>query len=188
MKISEEIDSWTRGAKCGIGKYNGYALYPLRFFVNITSHIEWYLSRGVDIKVVLSMRDRSISSRGKLKGHCHLADVARREDEVALDLMAEAIQKYGSSKDRVNTVSYEGLMGMQQSYLFEVYAQLGIQSTHIPSFYDGNEKYVTNANLGKEELDLEQQQQQQQIILDSRPPKPQKYRPPPTRASLLPKS
>ena len=38
-------------------------------------------------------------------------------------------------------------MGMQESYLFELYAQLGIQSTYIPSFYDGNEKYVTNANL-----------------------------------------
>ena len=87
VQISEENDSWTCGAKCGIVKYNGYALYPQRFFVNITSHIEWYLSRGVDIKVVLSMRDRSVSSRGKLKGHCLLADVARREDEVeSLDL------------------------------------------------------------------------------------------------------
>eukprot|EP00571_Detonula_confervacea_P007267 CAMPEP_0172330628 /NCGR_PEP_ID=MMETSP1058-20130122/61502_1 /TAXON_ID=83371 /ORGANISM="Detonula confervacea, Strain CCMP 353" /LENGTH=459 /DNA_ID=CAMNT_0013047851 /DNA_START=283 /DNA_END=1661 /DNA_ORIENTATION=+ len=109
------------GAKCGTGKYDGYALYPQRFSVNITSHIEWYLSRGVDIKVILSMRDRTISSRGKLKGHCHLADVGKREDEVALSLMADAIEKYGkrgsrrgslaedvNGKERVIAVSYEG--------------------------------------------------------------------------------
>ena len=37
-KISEENvkGNWTCGALCGKGKYNGFALYPQRFSVNIT--------------------------------------------------------------------------------------------------------------------------------------------------------
>ena len=73
--------------------------------MNISSHIEWYLSRGVDIKVILSMRDRHISSKGKLKSHCHLVDVGRREDEVALSLMTEAIEKYGARSSRRGTLT-----------------------------------------------------------------------------------
>ena len=47
--LAENTRSWTCGAECGKGLYSGLALYPKRFFVNITSHYEWYLSRGVDI-------------------------------------------------------------------------------------------------------------------------------------------
>ena len=47
VHITENSTSWTCGARCGTDEYNGYALYPNRFFVNITSHIEWYKSRGV---------------------------------------------------------------------------------------------------------------------------------------------
>ena len=157
VKISEEDGNC--GAKCGTGEYNGFALYPQRFSVNISSHIEWYLSRGVDIKVILSMRDRHISSKGKLKSHCHLVDVGRREDEVALSLMTEAIEKYGarssrrgtltedkSKKERVIAVSYEGMMAMEEAYLFSLYKELGINSTYHPLFVDGNEKYTTDAN------------------------------------------
>ena len=39
-------------------------------------------------------------------------------------------------------VSSEGLMHFKQSYLFEIYRSLGIESTHIPDFVDENSMYV----------------------------------------------
>ena len=143
--ISEKKDGWSCGATCGVGKYSGYALYPLRFFVNITSHIEWYLKRGVDIKVVLSLRDRTISKRGK-KGHCKLPNIGTKEDDLALRLMSDAIRAYGLEPGggRVLTVSYEGLMELKSIYLHDLYHDLGISSssTHIPLFKDGNVKHI----------------------------------------------
>lgn len=153
--ISEESEL-SCGAKCGVGDFHGYALYPRRFSINITKHIEWYLHRGVDVHVILSIRDRSISKRGKEKLHCEIEDVAEREDDVAIQLMTEGLEQYGpygsKEKDRVIVSSYEALMTMKDDYLFGLYKQLQINSTYAPSFVDGNEKYVTDANaanLGK---------------------------------------
>ncbi len=145
-----EHDNSSCGAKCGTGVFNGYALYPKRFSVNITSHIEWYLQRGVAMTVILSSRDRSISVRGKEKNHCSIKNIRRREDEVAIELMNEALEKYGAfgsiKRGLVIVSSYEALMSMKDEYLFGLYKQLGINSTYVPSFADGNEKYVTDAN------------------------------------------
>ena len=146
--ISEQSNS-SCGAKCGAGNYSGYALYPKRFFVNITSHIEWYLQRGVDVTVILSTRDRSISRRGKEKVHCKRQNFAQREDELAIELMKEGLRKYGAfgsiGRDRVIVSSYEALMSMKEEYLFGLYKQLGMNSTYVPSFADGNKKYVADA-------------------------------------------
>lgn len=147
--ISEHSNS-SCGAKCGTGVFNGYALYPKRFSVNITSQIEWYLQRGVDVTVILSTRDRSISARSKEKNHCNIEKLRRREDEVAIELMNEALEKYGAfgsiKRGLVIVSSYEALMSMKDAYLFGLYKQLGINSTYVPSYSDGNEKYVTDAN------------------------------------------
>jgi hypothetical protein len=89
------------------------------------SHIEWYLARGVDITVVISMRDRSISRAAKYKEHCHVEAAANKENEMALLLIDEAIKKYGTRGDgdaeRVITVSYEAMMQFRESYLFDLY-------------------------------------------------------------------
>jgi hypothetical protein len=145
-------DNWSCGAKCGSSPaYEGFALYPKRFSVNITSHIEWYLSRGVDITVIISVRDRTIHMKGKTN-HCPNESLRDREEEMALQLMKEAIEKYGKrgtkvgEKQRAIVVSYEGLMGIQEAYLLELYAQIGIDSTYAPLFKDGNAKYVTKQN------------------------------------------
>ena len=147
--ISEESNYC--GAKCGEGVFNGYALYPRRFSVNITSHIEWYLQRGVDVTVIMSVRDRSISERGKENLHCKVKNVRRREDEVALDLMTEGLEKYGLfgsiERNRVIVSSYEVLMSLKNEYLLYLYKQLRINSTYVPSYFDGNMKYVTDANM-----------------------------------------
>mmetsp|Transcript_16399 Transcript_16399/g.29734 ORF Transcript_16399/g.29734 Transcript_16399/m.29734 type:complete len:441 (+) Transcript_16399:2-1324(+) len=152
IHIAEDSTPWTCGAMCGRDQYNGYALYPERFFVNITSHIEWYLSRGVDITVVLPMRDHSISMKEKLKDDCLMDARAEKDNEMALAIKKEAYKKYGKhgsllksgDKERVIAVSYEGLLGLKEVYLFDLYHQLGINSTYSPAFIDDNAKYVTS--------------------------------------------
>jgi len=143
--------SWSCGSKCGLGLNAGYALYPRRFFVNISSHVEWYLSRGVDITAIVSVRDRSISHRGKMRVHCKNETVALNEESKARDIMREALKIYGNNgkygnKGRAMLVSYEGLMSLKDEYLFEVYNSLGIDSIYSPEFHDGNEKYVSKNN------------------------------------------
>jgi hypothetical protein len=124
-------NEYTCGAKCGTGPYNGFALYPKRFSVNITSHIEWYLRRGVNITVVLSVRDHTMSAKSKLNDHCRLFSVCVKEDEVAVQLMSEAIERYGKrggsegDKARVVVASYEGLMRFGKDYLFDLYKEIG---------------------------------------------------------------
>ena len=149
-EVSIFNESKSCGAKCGVGELNGYALYPRRFSVNITSHIDWYLQRGVDVTVIISTRDKSISMQGKKKNHCNFKDAREHEDEMALEIMREGLEKYGPfgsiEKDRVIVSPYEALMGLQNEYLFDLYKQLGIKSTYIPSYKDGNKKYVIDDN------------------------------------------
>ena len=61
--------------------------------------------------------------------------------------MSDALNMYGRrghSNDgvRVLTVSYEALMALRESYLFDTYKMLGVNSTYIPEFKDGNAKYI----------------------------------------------
>lgn len=144
VKISSATDEWTCGAKCGFGQYEGMALYPQRFSLNISSHLEWYSSRGVEVHVVLSVRDPSISHLGKMKDHCHLDGPGQKEGQAAIDLMQEAILK-GGTRGRVIVSSYEALMTFKEAYLFGLYRELGINSTFVPSFHGGNTKYIRRA-------------------------------------------
>lgn len=92
------------------------------------------------------MRDGTISKASKLRDHCGIPSHSQHEDETALTLMKESLQKYGKSNHngipRILTVSYEGLMQFQGVYLMDIYKQLGISSSYLPAFEDGNEKYV----------------------------------------------
>ena len=128
----------------GFGQYEGMALYPHRFSLNISSHIEWYSSRGVEVHVVMSIRDPSISHLGKMRDHCHLDGPGQKEGQVAIDLMQEALSKAGT-RGRVIVSSYEALMTFKEAHLFGLYRELGIESTYIPSFHGGNTKYITRA-------------------------------------------
>ena len=75
------------------------------------------------------MRDRSISRAAKHREHCRFPRVAEKEDNVALSLINSAIEKYGirgnGDEERVVTVSYEAMMEFQESYLFDLYHQVG---------------------------------------------------------------
>lgn len=103
----------------------------------IFSHIDWYLSRGVDITVVISMRDRSISRAAKHREHCRFPNVAAEEDETAMSLINDAINKYGTRGDgteRVITVSYEAMMEFGEPYLFDLYYQVRCLCS-VPFFF-----------------------------------------------------
>lgn len=145
-----DTKTWTCGTNnCGRDENEGYTLYPKRFFVNISSHLDWYLQRDVDVTAVLSLRDLTISHGGKLKTHCKNDTISLQEEEKARSIMDESLRKYGSrrmqdnsNEERVMTVSYEALMSLRESYLFDIYKRLGINSTFIPEFIDGNRKYI----------------------------------------------
>lgn len=158
---TNNANGWTCGTNsCGQGANDGYALYPRRFFLNITSHLEWYLDRGVDVTAVLSVRDKSISRAGKETMHCNNETISMLEEGKARSIMTSALSNYGSSgsrlgrlkesglvrdnsnEARVIVVSYEALMSLQESYLLDTYKTLRINSTYVPDFKDGNAKYV----------------------------------------------
>ena len=130
--------------------------YPLRFFVNITSHVEWYRSRGVDCTAIIMTRDYSTHLDGKKK---HMLwpifwnRVAAAEDRYGKQLMVEAMNVLDGSVSpgglaELVMVSYETLMFLRQDYLFKVYQQLGIDSGYVPTFRDGNAKYVRGGKTG----------------------------------------
>lgn len=210
---NEDGGDWSCGATCGSGAYDGFALYPKRFSVNITSHIEWYLSRGVEVTAILSARDRTISTKSKLQDHCKL-EIGVEEDEVALDLMTEALERYGKrgsngERERALVVSYEGLMGVGKSHLFDLYRKLGINSTYVPVFADGNNKYVTpfknkpvqrgaqktvflpddktDEGDSNDEKKGDKHEELQDKTVNEPPPKPSLYQPLPPKENLLPK-
>jgi hypothetical protein len=118
-----------------------FVVYPTRFFINVTSHIQWYRERGVEATAVIMMRDSSISQISKVRSRCPHKKVAEQQSEHARQLMREAIDKLDPSNEIV-LVSYEGIMSLRESYLYDIYRQLGINSTYTPSFKDGNAKYI----------------------------------------------
>ena len=167
--------------------------YPRRFFLNLTSHIQWYqniqtrgndISNQVDVTVVIVVRDKSLHFRGILKTHCPNETAANGQYEYGRYLIQEAMLQYkqrqqqqiqqqqvGHDDARSSSsnnyaelilVSYETLMTLQDTYLIDLYEQLGItpnvvdgknndvnsNSLHyyIPRFVDGNAKYVSAAS------------------------------------------
>lgn len=139
---------------CGETKYRGrsrrrvvrkpfsmiFVRYPHRYFVNISSHIQWYRERGVHATAVIIMRDSTIALIGKAS-HCPNEQVAAKQNEHAWELAREAIIRLDPSNEIV-LVSYEGLMSLHETYLFDFYRRLGINSINVPDFEDGNAKYV----------------------------------------------
>ena len=111
-----------------------------RFFVNITSHIQWYLEHGVDATAVILMRDNTIAHISKTNTICTNAEVSRQQNEYANDITRQAIQQLPPS--RIVLVSFEGLVSLGMPYLLDVYRRLDINSAYMPDFKDANKKYI----------------------------------------------
>lgn len=129
----------------------------------------------------MSIRDKTISHKGKLMSHCQSNRTAEMENDVARNLMAEAFEKYGKhgtmlrspDKERVVMVNYESLMRLKEPYLLDLYRALSINSTYVPQFKDGNDKYVVDPV----EVNTMYQLEKKQMVFRVRPPKPA-YLPP----------
>lgn len=132
-------------AKCALeAGLTDFVELPPRFFVNITSHVQYYQELlGVPTSVVIVVRDKDIHFYGKLKHARHNVTAAITEDEVGNQLVQQALVQIPS----LILVSYESLMSLQDSYLFHLYKQLHIQSEYIPEFHNGNAKYIIKKEL-----------------------------------------
>jgi hypothetical protein len=110
---------------------------PPRYFVNITSHIEWHRAQGVDARAVVVVRDPALHFHGILHNHCENETAVYEQYKTGRALLKHAVQHVHPV-----VVSYETLMTLQGDYLIEIYKQLNISSSFIPSFKNGNVKYV----------------------------------------------
>ena len=116
-----------------------YPTIPQRFQVNITSHIRWHRSFGIEATAVVVVRDDHMHMPGKIK---HSGpQKAPEEDRIGKRLIANAMEELESPSEIV-LVSYESMMSLRAPYLFNLYRKLGLESTYVPEFKDGNVKYV----------------------------------------------
>jgi hypothetical protein len=110
---------------------------PHRYFVNITSHVEWYRNMGVEVFPILVIRDPSFHFKGVLKQHCKNEQGALVQYEQGRELMLE-------SMDTIQPiiVSYEAMMTLKTPYLKDLYNKLNLDTQYTPIVRDGNLKYA----------------------------------------------
>jgi hypothetical protein len=129
-------------------------VYPKRYFVNISSHIQWYRNRGVEASAILVVRDAMIGSMARSLAHCLKAEYREKEEQVGLQLMYEALQQFPSDDDHKNHVfsspplvvlSYETLMNLGIPYFNHVLERL--QLPRVRNDDDGLGKTLHNGNL-----------------------------------------
>ena len=114
-------------------------LMPQRFMVNITSHVKWYRDRGVNATAVILVRDDYTHFHGKLR-YKRNQQSAAYEDFHAKEFIADAMRQLNSIE--LVMVSYEMLMSLQTPYLQDLYKRLGMRSSYVPVFQNGNKKYI----------------------------------------------
>jgi hypothetical protein len=112
--------------------------HPPRYFVNITSHIEWHRAQGVDARAVVVVRDPALHFHGIIKAHNQNETAVYEQYKTGRALLKHAVKHVHPVM-----VSYETLMTLQADYLMDIYKQLNISSRFIPSFQNGNVKYVS---------------------------------------------
>ena len=151
--------------------------YPQRYSLNVTSHLDWYLSQGIDARVVVIMRDATISRRARQE-HCTDLDILAQEEELGREILQDAIRRYivpsstsksddeqryrrhlleTSEDGRVVLVSYELLNQLKGDYIKMMYHKLGIQSAFEPRWADGNIKHVSEGPPPKKGKELSNQ-------------------------------
>jgi hypothetical protein len=111
-----------------------------RYFVNITSHINFYRQRGVDTTAVLVVRDPALHFRGITSNHCKNETAAFEQYKTGQAILQHAMNHL--DPDSFTVVSYETLMTLKQVYLKEIYKALHIESDYIPEFKNGNIDHV----------------------------------------------
>lgn len=115
---------------------------PARFFVNISSHVNWYRDRGVLVHPIMVVRDPLLHFQGILENHCENDTVAYAQYEHGRTILVESLQRL-----QPTMVSYETLLTLQGAYIQQIYRQLKIHSDDSPMFKNGNIRhfYVQNS-------------------------------------------
>lgn len=114
---------------------------PERYFVNITSHVQWYRDRGVTVHPLLVVRDPSYRFQSVLKSHCSNETAALRQYEMGQDIIVQSLNTV-----QPVVVSYETLMTLGESYMTRViYPQLGLLG-NLPSHYNNNKNTATTSD------------------------------------------
>lgn len=112
---------------------------PARYFVDITSHVQWYRAFGVDVYPIMVVRDPSNHFYGVTKTHCLNDTAAYSQYEMGRDIMVHSMKTV-----QPIIVSYEMLMTLQEEYLVHVYNQTNIHTSFMPKFKNGNLKHLSN--------------------------------------------
>jgi hypothetical protein len=118
---------------------------PHRFFVNMTTHITWYRERGILVYPIMVVRDPALHLKGvtdRRKGHTPNDQAAYGQYETGRAIMVETIEK------GLNPIiiSYETLLTLQRPYICQLYETLGIETNFLPTFKNGNTKYLEHWN------------------------------------------
>ena len=129
---------------CRDAGLNDFVRSPDRFFLNISSHIQWYLDHGVEATAVILDRDQTIQKTSKSMKHCSDAGMAEMENSVGERIILEAIDKLDQQSEKPNLImaSYEMIVHLGNPYVLSIYKKLGIQSDIVEPIRDGNERYV----------------------------------------------
>ena len=96
-------------------------VYPNRFFINITSHIQWYEERGVEATAVILLRDQSAELIGK-RDHCTKKEIGELENRYGLQIIAETLENLsttilqGRNSSNLVLVSYESMISLGDTY------------------------------------------------------------------------
>jgi Sulfotransferase family len=118
-----------------------------RYFVNITSHMQFYQKRGIHATAVVVVRDPAMHFKGITKTHSRGNQTAAYEQyQTGRALIQEAMERL-VDPDSLVIVSYETLMTLRQVYVKQLYSALGIDSNYAPSIQNGNLAYVPKGIL-----------------------------------------
>ena len=114
---------------------------PHRFFINMTTHITWYRERGVLVYPIMVVRDPALHMKGitdQRLGHTPNDAAAYVQYKTGRAIMVETIEK------GLNPIiiSYETMLTLQRPYLCQLYETLGIETDFLPTFKNGNTKYL----------------------------------------------
>jgi hypothetical protein len=107
-----------------------------RYFVNVTTHINFYRQRGVDTTAVIVVRDPALHFRGITTNQT----AAFEQYKTGRAILQHAMEHL--DPESLIVVSYETLMTLKHVYLKEIYKALRIESDYIPDFTNGNIRYV----------------------------------------------
>jgi len=111
---------------------------PKQFQEFVESLIEHYQVVFKNVNIVLTTRDKSISTLSKIRRFGESKESARLDYEKAMPFFEKLVRD-----DDCFIWNYETMILLGDEYFFRLYRHLGIESDFVPEFYDGNAPYIS---------------------------------------------